>query len=124
MNPAFSQPDVVIVTGANDIVNPKANTDDSGPIAEMLVLNVSDAYTVIVNKRSLSTSFYGIPNPLFAETTQACYSATLKAPAGTGQPVQRDNVVIGWVLDILNSRRAPLLELDCDDSSPRVNSAV
>lgn len=67
INPTFSQTDVVIVTGANDVVNPMANTDDSSPIAGMPVLNVSDAGTVIVNKRSLSPGFSGIPNPLFAE---------------------------------------------------------
>jgi len=67
VNPTFSQTDVVIVTGANDVVNPKANTDDSSPIAGMPVLDVSDARTVIVNKRSLSPGFSGIPNPLFAE---------------------------------------------------------
>jgi NAD(P) transhydrogenase subunit beta len=67
VNPTFSQTDVVIVTGANDVVNPKANTDTSSPIAGMPVLEVSDAGTVIVNKRSLSTGFSGIPNPLFAE---------------------------------------------------------
>jgi len=67
VNPTFSQTDVVIVTGANDVVNPKANTDSSSPIAGMPILEVSDAGTVIVNKRSLSTGFSGIPNPLFAE---------------------------------------------------------
>lgn len=67
VNPTFSQTDIVIVTGANDVVNPKANTDDSSPISGMPVLNVSDARTVIVNKRSLSPGFSGIPNPLFAE---------------------------------------------------------
>ncbi len=67
INPTFKQTDVVIVTGANDVVNPLANTDDSSPIAGMPVLNVSDARTVIVNKRSLSPGFSGIPNPLFAE---------------------------------------------------------
>jgi NAD(P) transhydrogenase subunit beta len=67
VNPTFSQTDLVIVTGANDVVNPKANTDDSSPIAGMPVLNVAEAGTVIVNKRSLSPGFAGIPNPLFAE---------------------------------------------------------
>ena len=67
INPTFSQTDVVIVIGANDVVNPLANTDDSSPIAGMPVLNVSEAGTVVVNKRSLSPGFSGIPNPLFAE---------------------------------------------------------
>jgi len=67
VNPTFSQTDLVIVTGANDVVNPKANTDDSSPIAGMPVLNVAEAGTVVVNKRSLSPGFSGIPNPLFAK---------------------------------------------------------
>ena len=67
INPTFSQTDVVIVTGANDVVNPRANEDDSSPISGMPVLNVGEAGTVIVNKRSLSPGFSGIPNPLFAQ---------------------------------------------------------
>jgi NAD(P) transhydrogenase subunit beta len=66
INPTFSQTDVVIVTGANDVVNPSANEDDSSPIAGMPVLDVWEAGTVVVNKRSLSPGFSGIPNPLFA----------------------------------------------------------
>ncbi len=66
INPTFSQTDVVIVTGANDVVNPRANEDDSSPISGMPVLNVAEAGTVVVNKRSLSPGFSGIPNPLFA----------------------------------------------------------
>jgi len=69
VNPTFSRTDVVIVTGANDVVNPRANEDTDSPIAGMPVLNVGDARSVIVNKRSLSPGFSGIPNPLFAEDT-------------------------------------------------------
>lgn len=67
VNPTFTGTDLVIVTGANDVVNPKANTDDSSPIAGMPVLNVGDAQSVVVNKRSLSPGFSDVPNPLFAE---------------------------------------------------------
>ena len=67
VNPTFAQTDVVIVVGANDVVNPLANEDDSSPISGMPVLDVADAGTVVVNKRSLSPGFSGIPNPLFAE---------------------------------------------------------
>jgi len=67
INPTFSRTDVVIVTGANDVVNPRANEDDSSPISGMPVLNVGEAGTVVVNKRSLSPGFSGIPNPLFAQ---------------------------------------------------------
>ncbi|AQL44167.1 NAD synthetase [Halorientalis sp. IM1011] len=67
VNPTFSRTDVVIVTGANDVVNPRANEDDGSPISGMPVLNVDEANQVIVNKRSLSPGFSGIPNPLFAQ---------------------------------------------------------
>ncbi|MFB6302373.1 MAG: NAD(P)(+) transhydrogenase (Re/Si-specific) subunit beta [Haloferacaceae archaeon] len=67
INPMFSQTDVVLVTGANDVVNPVANEDESSPIAGMPILNVAEARSVVVNKRSLSPGFSGIPNPLFAK---------------------------------------------------------
>ena len=66
MNPEFSQVDVAIVLGANDVVNPVANTDPTSPIAGMPILEVDKARTVVVIKRSLSPGFAGIPNPLFA----------------------------------------------------------
>ncbi len=66
INSSFGQTDVVIVIGANDVVNPLANTDPKSPIAGMPILDVGDAHTVVVVKRSLSPGFAGIPNPLFA----------------------------------------------------------
>jgi H+-translocating NAD(P) transhydrogenase subunit beta len=66
INPSFEQTDVVIVIGANDVVNPVARTDPNSPIAGMPILNVDMARTVVVIKRSLSPGFAGIPNPLFA----------------------------------------------------------
>jgi NAD(P) transhydrogenase subunit beta len=67
INPTFRQTDVVIVVGANDVVNPMArNADPSIPIAGMPILNVDEARSVIVIKRSLSPGFAGIANPLFA----------------------------------------------------------
>lgn len=66
VNPTFSQTDLVLVTGANDVVNPTAYSGDASPIAGMPVLNVWEAETVVVNKRSLSPGYAGIPNPLFA----------------------------------------------------------
>jgi H+-translocating NAD(P) transhydrogenase subunit beta len=67
INPTFAQCDVAIVIGANDVVNPLANTDPTSPIAGMPILNVGEARTVVVIKRSLSPGFAGIPNPLFAQ---------------------------------------------------------
>ena len=66
INPTFQQTDVVIIIGANDVVNPVARTDPSSPIAGMPILDVDYAKTVIMIKRSLSPGFAGIPNPLFA----------------------------------------------------------
>ena len=66
INPSFEQTDVVLIIGANDVVNPLARTDPQSPIAGMPILDVDKARTVVVVKRSLSPGFAGIPNPLFA----------------------------------------------------------
>ncbi len=66
INPTLAQVDVAIVIGANDVVNPLANTDPNSPIAGMPIIEVDKARTVIVIKRSLSPGFAKIPNPLFA----------------------------------------------------------
>ncbi len=66
INPTMETVDVAIVIGANDVVNPVAQTDPDSPIAGMPIIEVSKARTVIVIKRSLSPGFAGIANPLFA----------------------------------------------------------
>ena len=67
INPTFRQTDMVIVIGANDVVNPLAReADPSIPIAGMPILDVDQAQTVVIIKRSLSPGFAGIANPLFA----------------------------------------------------------
>ncbi|MCS7314376.1 MAG: NAD(P)(+) transhydrogenase (Re/Si-specific) subunit beta [Bryobacterales bacterium] len=66
INPLLKQTDVAIVIGANDVVNPLARTDPNSPIAGMPIIDVDQARTVVVIKRSLSPGFAGIPNPLFA----------------------------------------------------------
>ena len=59
--------DVVLVIGANDVVNPLARSaDPSIPIAGMPILNVDEAHSVVIVKRSLNPGFAGIANPLFA----------------------------------------------------------
>jgi NAD(P) transhydrogenase subunit beta len=73
INPTFSQCDVAMVIGANDVVNPVARTDPKSPIAGMPILDVDKARTVVVVKRSLSPGFAGIPNPLFAADNTLMY---------------------------------------------------
>jgi NAD(P) transhydrogenase subunit beta len=65
INDEFGQADVVLVLGANDVCNPAANDDPTSPIAGMPVLNVWNARTVVVVKRSLSAGYAGIRNELF-----------------------------------------------------------
>ena len=67
INPTFGQADVVLVIGANDVVNPLAReSDPSIPIAGMPIMDVDYARSVVIIKRSLSPGFSGIANPLFA----------------------------------------------------------
>ena len=64
-NDLFSHTDVVLVLGANDVVNPAAKTDPSSPIYGMPILEVEKAKLVIVNKRSMKPGYAGIENQLF-----------------------------------------------------------
>ncbi len=65
INPEFTTTDVVLVVGANDVVNPAAKTDPNSPIYGMPILDVENATNVIVNKRSMKAGYAGIENELF-----------------------------------------------------------
>ncbi len=65
INPRIDNVDVAIVIGANDVVNPSARDDADSPIYGMPIINVDQARTVFVLKRSMASGFSGVDNPLF-----------------------------------------------------------
>ena len=65
INDEFQRADVALVSGANDVVNPAARSDPTSPIYGMPILNVDEAQSIIVMKRSMNPGFAGIQNELF-----------------------------------------------------------
>jgi NAD(P) transhydrogenase subunit beta len=65
INGEFPQTDVVLVVGANDVVNPAAKTDPTSPIYGMPILEVTEAASIVVVKRSMRSGFAGVENELF-----------------------------------------------------------
>ncbi len=65
INPRIDNIDVAVVIGANDVVNPAAREDENSPIYGMPIINVDQAQTVFVLKRSMASGFSGVDNPLF-----------------------------------------------------------
>ena len=65
VNPSMDTVDVAVVIGANDVVNPSATEEPGSPIYGMPIIEVRNARTVFVLKRSMSSGFAGVQNPLF-----------------------------------------------------------
>ncbi|MCW9707638.1 NAD(P)(+) transhydrogenase (Re/Si-specific) subunit beta [Fodinibius salsisoli] len=78
INPEFKSTDVVLVIGANDVVNPAAKTEEGSPIYGMPILDVDEAKRTIVFKRSLSPGFAGIDNELFYEDSNQMFFGDAK----------------------------------------------
>ena len=77
-NDEFSTTDVVLILGANDVVNPAAKTDPSSPIYGMPILDVELAKAVIVNKRSMKPGYAGIENDLFFQPKTSMFFGDAK----------------------------------------------
>ena len=89
INPEFPRTDVVIVLGANDVVNPQARNDPSSPLYGMPVLNVEEATTVFVVKRGLSAGYAGIKNILFERpNTSMVFGDAKKVLSGLAQELR------------------------------------
>ncbi|WP_062386655.1 Re/Si-specific NAD(P)(+) transhydrogenase subunit beta [Demequina iriomotensis] len=79
INDDFPDTDVVLVIGANDVVNPSAMEDPGSPLAGMPVLEVWNAHRCIVFKRSMATGYAGVQNPLFFRENSAMLFGDAKA---------------------------------------------
>ncbi|HSG80146.1 MAG TPA: NAD(P)(+) transhydrogenase (Re/Si-specific) subunit beta [Acidimicrobiia bacterium] len=89
-NAILPRTDVVLVIGANDVVNPSARDDSSSPIFGMPILEVDHAATVVVIKRSLSPGFAGLDNPLFyMDRTKMLFADAKKAMTDLVAAIER-----------------------------------
>ena len=82
INPEFARTDVALVIGANDVTNPAARNETGSPIYGMPILDVDKSASIIVLKRSMSSGFAGIDNPLFYDEKTQMLFGDAKASVG------------------------------------------
>ena len=83
INPRIENVDICVVIGANDVVNPSARDDPDSPIYGMPIINVDQARTVFVLKRSMASGFSGVDNPLFfGENTRMLFGDAKESISG------------------------------------------
>jgi NAD(P) transhydrogenase subunit beta len=83
INPEFSRTDVALVIGANDVTNPAAKTNPGSPIFGMPILEVENAHSVVVIKRSMNPGFAGIENELYYKPNTSMLFGDAKAAVGS-----------------------------------------
>jgi H+-translocating NAD(P) transhydrogenase subunit beta len=79
INPEFARTDVALVIGANDVVNPDARTNPQSPLYGMPILDVDQAQSIIVLKRSMASGYAGVDNPIFYDSKTAMLFGDAKA---------------------------------------------
>ncbi len=79
INPQFANTDIVLVVGANDVVNPAAHNNPASPIFGMPILDVENAKHIIVNKRGKNAGYAGIGNELFYNSKTSMLFGDAKA---------------------------------------------
>jgi NAD(P) transhydrogenase subunit beta len=83
INPSIENVEIAVVIGANDVVNPSAREDEDSPIYGMPIINVDQARTVFVLKRSMASGFSGVDNPLFfGENTRMLFGDAKESISG------------------------------------------